>query len=102
MNPILPDYGLTQVVEAGASWINTAGLSWPSVEPTEGARNWSAIPYNGKQLWTIWSADGSTRTVSLATMPAAVYDMMGKPVAVSASRRFTLTAPNTLFAYVEW
>jgi hypothetical protein len=34
----------------------------------------------GRVLWILWSLDGSDHKIQLATLPAAIYDVYGKPV----------------------
>ncbi|MEJ2711095.1 MAG: hypothetical protein P8074_26045 [Anaerolineales bacterium] len=42
MGSITPSGGLVEMVEAGVSWVRRNGLLWSQVEPTPGARDWSA------------------------------------------------------------
>jgi hypothetical protein len=42
--------GLNELVDTGVSWTRLPGLDWYMVEPTEGARNWSAVASLEQQL----------------------------------------------------
>jgi len=43
MDPVSEVNGLSQLAAVQTTWTRRNGLLWSSVEPTEGARNWSAI-----------------------------------------------------------
>lgn len=50
MQPIDDTNGLTHISNAQLTWTRTNGLLWSQVEPTEGARNWSAQASLEQQL----------------------------------------------------
>jgi hypothetical protein len=96
--PVYTAFGVSHQQVAGAKYSGVITTTDVGITGVHGYK----FRQNGTPLWTIWSADGSTRTVTLPAKPTAVYDLMGMPVAVSASRQFTLIAPNRLFVYIKW
>jgi hypothetical protein len=48
-------------------------------------------------VWILWSADGTTHSITLPGTPLAAYDVFGAPIALSTSYNITL-AP----IYLEW
>lgn len=49
--------GLNELVDTGSSWTRLPGLDWYLVEPTEGARNWSAVASLEQQLINLAEKD---------------------------------------------
>ena len=45
---------------------------------------------NGKNLWVIWSLDGSTKNVTLPGVPAKITDALGVDQPASASLQLTV------------
>jgi hypothetical protein len=41
-------------------------------------------------VWVVWSKDGATRTLTLATTPKAAYDVNGNPIPVSKNMSITI------------
>lgn len=50
INSVTQNGGLSYLDGTETRWIQTAGISWADVEPTPGARNWSAIADKEEQL----------------------------------------------------
>jgi len=68
MDSVTVGGGLSQVAEANASWIGGIGVSWADVEPSPGARNWSALDPQATQMKDV-AGKGLTPIVNARITP---------------------------------
>ena len=78
MGEISESEGLSKVVQAQSQWVRRAALPWPDVEPTEGARNWSAVAGLEQELQTA-ASNGLTVILVVRYTPAWAQQRAGYP-----------------------
>jgi len=68
MDSVTERGGLSKVAEAKASWVGGIGVSWAAVEPSPGARNWSALDGQKQQMQDV-AGKGLTPIVNARYTP---------------------------------
>jgi len=68
MDSVTEDGGLSKVAETKATWVGGIGVSWASVEPSRGARNWTALASQEQQMQNV-AGKGLTPIVNVRYTP---------------------------------
>ncbi|MBU4352881.1 MAG: hypothetical protein KJ939_07435 [Nanoarchaeota archaeon] len=68
MDSVTESGGLSKVAEAKATWVGGIGVSWAAVEPSPGARNWSALDGQKQQMQDV-AGKGLTPIVNARYTP---------------------------------
>ncbi|MDE3090563.1 MAG: hypothetical protein KGJ80_14375, partial [Chloroflexota bacterium] len=68
MDSVTEGGGLSKVAEAKATWVGGIGVSWGAVEPSQGARNWTALASQEQQMQNV-AGKGLTPIVNVRYTP---------------------------------